>query len=101
MGQQVRVDARVVGDVAVFDSDRSFTGQDGSAFGTPQDAADAGGFPGRLAARIFEADGDVDHVFVGSNGVTVRRSVSWDDAALRLATEVIGEFFVFYNSTGS
>jgi hypothetical protein len=98
MGQPIRLLSTVVaGDVAVFDTDRSVTGQDGAAFAPGTDPA--GGFPAALAARIFEADDRVGHVFVASNQVVARRESGWDDAAVEAVGAVITRFFVFYDET--
>jgi hypothetical protein len=87
---------RIVGAVAVFDTDRSVTGQDGSGFDATT-AADATSIPGQLARRLFEADPDVDHVFVASSQVVVRRRDGWSDGARDRAADVIAGFFVHYS----
>ena len=96
MGQLITVDATTTGDVAVYDTNRSLTGQDGGAFGGPEQAASGRGFGAGLAASIFAADGGVDHIYVASNVVTVRRPGGWDDDAVAAIAEVIRSFFVFY-----
>jgi hypothetical protein len=96
LGQIIDVEAQVVGDIALFDTNRSVTGQDGEAFDSAEAAADAGTLPGALANRLFAADGFVRHVFVLSNGASVRREHGWDDEALADASEVIRTFFVYY-----
>lgn len=97
MGKPIAVETKgVVGDIAVFDTDRSVTGQDGAGFATAAAAADAGTIPGRLAARLFETVPGLTHVFVASSQVVLQRSGSWDDAALAAAGDVIAGFFVFY-----
>lgn len=95
MGQPIRLLSTVVaGDVAMFSTDRSVTGQAGAAF-TRGGAGE--GFPARLAAEVFDADGEVGHVFVASNQVVARRGGGWDDAALEAVGGVITRFFVFYD----
>ena len=94
MGQAIQVEALEMGDIALFDSDRTLTGQDGQGFSPPSDGATTP--PGELARRLFETDADLDHVFVSSNQVTVRRSGGWGDENLEAAREVIRDFFVFY-----
>ncbi len=99
MGQQITVSPQVVGDVAIFDTNRTITGQDGSASGKPEaegSPADAGDFPGQLADRLLAVDASIDHVFVQSNVVTVRRSGGWDDPSVQAAADVIAGFFRFY-----
>ncbi len=96
MGQTITVESRVVGDVAIFDTNRSLTGQDGVGFGSADEAAAGDDFGAELAERLFAADGDIQHVWVQSNAATVRRSGGWPGPALEAAAAVISEFFVFY-----
>jgi hypothetical protein len=96
MGMAITVDStRMVGEVAVFDTNRSVTGQDGAGFGDAAAAA-VETTPARLAARLFAGDPAVAHVFVASSQVVVRRRGGWDDAALAAALGVIAGFFVHY-----
>lgn len=95
MGQPITVTSTRVGDTLLIDADRSLTGQDGSSFDREQ-AAGGSDFPAHLAQRLFELDPAVDHVYVGSNGVVVRRSGGWDDAAAAGAEARVRNFFVFY-----
>lgn len=102
MGQTIEVEASAVGDVAVFDTDRSITGQDGDVFESLQDAVEATGLASDLATRLFESDQAVAHVFVASNTATVRRTGGWDEGSLATGSAVIRELFVFYgDATGS
>jgi hypothetical protein len=99
MGQPIEIwDTDVVGDILLVSTDRSFTGQDGERYipgdGTQEDAI----FPARLAARLFEADPSIDHVYVMSNVLSIRRSGGWDDDAVRVAREVVAAFFLFYEA---
>ncbi len=96
MGQPITVDAKVVGDVAIFDTNRSLTGQDGAGFGSADDAAAGDGYGAELARRLFAADDAVGHVFVQSNAATVRRGGGWPPEALAAASQVLQDFFVFY-----
>ncbi|MGH9168519.1 MAG: hypothetical protein ACRD02_11915 [Acidimicrobiia bacterium] len=96
MGQLIRVASVPMGDLAVFDTDRSITGQDGHEYGSLEEARAGQTFPSELAARLFEADGEVGHVYVLFNQVVVRRSGPWEEEALEGAAEVIRTFFVFY-----
>lgn len=87
--------ARIVGEVAVFDTDRSVTGQDGAGFDSS--AAQASSTAAALLAqRLFTADAEVQHVFVASSQVVVRRRGGWEDAARDGASAVIAGFFVHY-----
>lgn len=85
-----------MGDVAVFDTDRSITGQDGQTFDSLERAKAADDFAGSLAVHLFSADDAVGHVFAASNAVTVQRAGGWDDAALQAASTIIEDFFLFY-----
>lgn len=99
MGQPIEITGTTtIDDVVLFHTDRSITGQDGVAFADRHDAEGHGGFPGRLAAAIAAADGAVDHVYIASNEVVVRRSGGWDDTATSAIGEVIRRFFLFYRS---
>jgi hypothetical protein len=96
MGQIIKVTGTVVGDSAIFEADRSLSGQDGGSFDSIEATVDNPTFPARLAARVFAVDAAVTSVFAGSNGVVVRRNGGWsDDDANRVGT-IIEEFFVFY-----
>jgi len=97
MGKQITVSATsVVGDVAVFDTDRSITGQDGTGFASAAEAASGEAFSARLATRLFGAVPGLSHVFVASSQVVLRRDRAWDPAALQAAGDVVSGFFVFY-----
>ena len=96
MGQTITVESNVVGEVAVFDTNRSLTGQDGGEFASREDAAAGDGFDAELADRLFAADAEVSHVYVLSNALTVQRAGGWDDASVESASQVIRDFFVFY-----
>ena len=99
MGQLIQVEASPIGQVALFSTDRSLTGQDGvsltrDSLETP-DGADP---PHELARRLFDADGLIDHVHVLSNTLSVRRRQTWDDEAVSRARDVIANLFVHYGS---
>jgi hypothetical protein len=97
MGKPIAVTSSgVVGDVAVFDTDRSITGQDGIGFGSGADGVAAGSLPGSLAARLFEVVPGLTNAFVASSQVVLRRSGGWDEAARAAAGATIAHFFVFY-----
>lgn len=93
MGQLIEVTPTSLGDVAVFDLDRSLTGQDGLVYRSPPGDDD---WPAVLARRLWDLDGGVDTVYVLSNTVSVRRDGGWDDGALAAATDVISKLFVHY-----
>jgi hypothetical protein len=85
----------VVDTIAMFATDRGVTGQEGVSVIRDAEAADE--FPTALAAEIFAADDDIDHVFVASNQVVVRRGGGWNDGLLDTVAAVITGFFVFYD----
>lgn len=98
MGQVITITGTtIVGDAAIFDSDRSISGQDGSGYPSAAEAADDTNFPGRLAGAIFASDAAVSHVHVASNSVVVKREGGWDDAATSTTAAVIRDFFVYYD----
>jgi hypothetical protein len=96
VGQPITVEKQALGDIALFDTNRSITGQDGAGYDSAEAAAAAPGYPAELAGRLFGADDAISHVFVLSNGVSVKRAGGWDDVALGGSAAVIEEFFVFY-----
>jgi hypothetical protein len=97
MGQPIDVSARTIDDVTVFDTDRSITGQDGASFASAEEAgARSGWFPADLASRVFAADSAVDHVFVASNQVVVRRRGGWGDDDRDRVSSIVRGFFLHY-----
>ena len=94
MGQSIAVSATAVGDVALFDLDRSLTGQDGVFFeGVPENID---GPPALLAERLFEADTRIETVYVLSNTVSVGRSDGWEEDSLAVVSDIMADLFVFY-----
>lgn len=93
MGQRIRVTAIPVGDVAIFDLDRSLTGQDGMLFET---RPEGDSWPEVLARRLFDSDDQIERVYILSNEVTVTRSSEWEQADLDRAAEVIANLFIFW-----
>lgn len=96
MGQIISVSGTVVGDSAIYDADRSISGQDGESYESLEAAEAASSFPAQLAARVFAADGAITRVFAGSNGIVVQRSGGWSGSDLEQVRSVIEQFFVFY-----
>jgi ferredoxin--NADP+ reductase len=94
MGQLIEMSSTPLGDVALFDTDRSLTGQDSHTFTAPSDRTDP---PATLANRLFESDAGVRHVHILSNTVSVERDGGWDEAALTAAEEIIANLFIFYD----
>ena len=94
MGQLIVVVVTLIGETALFDLDRSLTGQDGLSFPGPPDGTDSP--PELLAQRLFAIDEQIENVHVLSNLVTVTRTGGWDDEALDVATDVLSKLLVFY-----
>jgi hypothetical protein len=100
MGQTIEIwDADVVGDVMMVSTDRSLTGQDGESYQPGDAIGPDGNFPAQLAARLFASDAAVDHIYVMSNVLSVRRRGGWDDTSEAAAKSVITAFFNFYGAT--
>ncbi|MDP9495728.1 MAG: hypothetical protein M3P87_10855, partial [Actinomycetota bacterium] len=97
MGQRIEVSAVSMGPVALFSTDRSLTGQDGVDFRPDSALSDAP--PAELARRLFQADSSIDHIYVLSNTVSVRRQDEWDDDSLDDATGIISGLFIHYSPT--
>jgi hypothetical protein len=96
MGQPIQVEATQLGEVVIFDTDRSITGQDGAVFSSREEADRSDRFPARLAVRLFDADAGINHVFVASNQVVVRRKGAWGSDQIDAASRVVADFFLFY-----
>jgi hypothetical protein len=102
MGQTIQIwDANVVADVLLVSTDRSLTGQDGEAYTPGQPIGPGAIFPAQLAARLFESDPSIDHVYVMSNVLSIRRSEAWDESSIASARDVVASFFLFYESQES
>lgn len=94
MGQKIEVSSVRVGDIALFDLDRSLTGQDGLVFsGPPHHIEDP---PALLASRLFEAIPDIDSVYVLSNSVSIARGGEWDESSLHEAASIVSDLFIVY-----
>lgn len=104
MGQTIQIrDANVIGDVLLVSTDRSFTGQDGETYlpnsGANGEAINTGAvIPAQLAARLFESDSSIDHVYVMSNVLSIKRVGGWDDAPVASARDIVASFFLFYGA---
>ena len=96
MGQRIEVKPTAVGTAAIFDTDRSITGQDGTSYASPDEAAADERFAGRLAGELFAADETTQSVWIASNTVVVTRADPWDEDALEAASDVIERFFIYY-----
>jgi hypothetical protein len=97
MGQTIEIrNTTQIEHVLVIDTDRSIAGQDGESFIGVEAARQATTFPAALAVRLFESDPAIDHVFVMSNTVSVRRPTGWPDQAVTAVNDVVMEFFRYY-----
>jgi len=97
MGQKIEIPSVVpVDNVALFETDRSITGQDGAGFDESPEQADTP--PAELAQRMFEALSELERVYVASNQVTAKRSADWDAESLGAAKDIITNLFVFYTA---
>jgi hypothetical protein len=102
MGQTIQIwDTNVVADVLLVSTDRSLTGQDGEAYTPGQPIGPGAIFPAQLAARLFESDPSIDHVYVMSNVLSIRRSEAWGESSIASARDVVASFFLFYESQES
>ena len=99
MGQSITVESKAFERFCVFTTDRNITGQDGAGFGSVDEAVAGAGFPATLASRLFGVDEAVDHVYVASNDVVVRRAEDWDAAAVESAASTISDLFRFYGES--
>ena len=94
MGQDVEIRSTTrMGEILLIDTDRSFTGQDGQVITREGGGEDV---PAELAARLFDLDPDIDHVFVLQNTVTVRRPGGWDDPSMAEVERVTNTFLRHY-----
>jgi hypothetical protein len=97
MGQSINVESNPQNGVCLFTTDRSITSQDGAGFTSPEEAAESSGFPAALASRLFASDEAIDHVYVASNDVIVRRPEGWDSDSVAAAASTIGDLLRFYD----
>ena len=96
MGQLIEVDHLLLGDVAVFDTDRSLSGQEGETYANAAAAAASSTFPGRVATALFATVPSIMSVYVFSNTVSVRRSGGWTDEQASGAAAIIRNSLVHY-----
>ena len=97
MGQTIEIwEAVAVGDVLLVSTDRSLTGQDGETYKRDDPVGDDSIFPAQLAWRLFESDPAIDHVYVMSNVLSIRRWGGWEDSSIAATREVVANFFLFY-----
>ena len=98
MGQTINVsEPTVIGKVALFDTDRSLSGQDGETYRTLGESELSSTFPALLAARLFEVDRLLSNVYVYSNVVSVERPAGWEPDSLAVVSTAVRDFFVIYD----
>lgn len=97
MGQPITVKAKQADGFCVFTIDRSLSGQDGASYNSAAEAEADEGFPAALAGRLFASDESIDHIYVASNDVVVRRAADWDQSSVDRATDTIAGLFRFYS----
>ena len=96
MGQRIEVTSTAIGDTAIFDLDRSLTGQDQVSFSGPPGNTDSP--PSLLAYRLFSADPEINHVHTLSNTVSVTREGGWPDDVINSAADKIANLFIHYRA---
>ena len=96
MGQLIEVEQVVLGTVAIFDTDRSLSGQDGETFTDAQEASTSGTFPGLVAQALFNHEPQLTTVYVFSNTISVTRPRAWTDTEASDAASAIRNFLVYY-----
>lgn len=95
MGQSIEVKSVRMGNVVLFDTNRSVTGQEGESYASVAEAGAHSTVAARMAARVLQSDASIDHVHLLSNLVSIRGS-GWSDDSIEAAAAVIRDFFVHY-----
>lgn len=101
MGQLIEVDHLLLGETAVFDTDRTFSGQEGESYPDAGAAAASGTYPGRVAAALFEKVPSLRSVYVFSNVVSVRKAGGWTGEQADEAAGIIRNALVHYDRNRS
>ena len=96
MGQSIEVEHLLMGDVAVFDTDRSFSGQEGETYTSAADAAASSTYPGQVASELFAVIPSISSVYVFSNTISVKNSEGWNDQQLTSAAGAIRNSLIHY-----
>jgi len=97
VGQTIEIlKTTAIDHMLVIETDRNLASQNGESYAGIDAAGRGTTFPAKLATRLFEADAGIDHVFVMSNTVSVRRPRGWDDVHVEVTRRVVGEFYRFY-----
>ena len=98
MGQLIEVDHLLLGDVALFDTDRSLSGQEGESYADPETAAAAGTFPGDVAAALLVEIPSIEIVYVFSNTISAKQSGGWSVESAETASGIIRNSLIHYAS---
>ncbi len=101
MGQLIEVDHLLLGETAVFDTDRTFSGQEGESYPDAGAAAASGTYPGRVAAALFEKVSSLRSVYVFSNVVSARKAGGWTGQQADEAAGIIRNALVHYDRNRS
>jgi hypothetical protein len=96
VGQLIEVEVTRLGTVAMFDTDRSLSGQDGESYASEAEAAAGTTFPARLAERLLDHDDALVNVYVYSNTVSITRSTEWSEADADAIVDIVRNFLVHY-----
>ena len=98
MGQLIEVDHLLLDDVAVFDTDRTLSGQDGETFASAAAAEASNTFPGQVARALFAALPSIVSVYVFSNTISARSRGGWKPEAADTAVGIIRNSLVHYTA---
>ncbi len=101
MGQLIEVDHLLLDDVAVFDTDRSLSGQEGETYTLDSAPESSGTFPGLVAGELFGSLPSVVSVYVFSNTISIRSSGAWTSEQVSIATGIIRNSLVHYAANRS
>ena len=96
MGQRIQATATILDNVAVLETDRTLTGQDGKGYSHPSETRSPSGL---LANRLREADPAIGHIHILSNMISIARDGGWGPGDLERALGVVSGLFEFYPDT--
>ncbi len=97
----IEVDHSLLGDVALFDTDRSLSGQEGETFSDPESAKQSGTFPGKVAASLLAGISAIESIYVFSNTISVKRSGGWTVDRLEEAAGIVRNSLIHYENNRS
>ncbi len=93
MGQRIHAKATILDNVAILETDRTLTGQDGKGYSQPSEILSPDGL---LANRLRAADPSIGHIHILSNMLSIVRDGGWDPSDVDRAMEVVSGLFEFY-----